>query len=815
MHQRTHSIWDWAGICAEQVIQDARYALRTLRRTPTLTAAVIVTLAIAIGMNTAIFSVFNAVVLRPIGYPSPERLVWIATTGSDAEPGMVTGPDFVDWREQATSFDRMVAYGNADVTVVTARGAARARAAMVTHDFWNIAGAMPAAGRLPLAGERGVMLLSHTFARELFGADADVIGRTVTLDGRQAAIVGVLPQRFRFELPGSVSPGFRPKDVDVYRPMVVSPGGRRQVELLNVVGRLKAGATLPVARAEIEAIRTRTAHALPNPLEDHRTLRVVPLHEQLLGGASRALLVLLGAVGFVLLIACSNVAHLLLARGSVRQREIAVRMSVGAGRMRLVRQLLVENLTLAAIGSAAGLGLAAASLALLLRIDAHAVPRLAQTTIDARVLVVVVATTLLTALAFGLAPMIAVWKMDACDVVSGGKGTMLPATGTRGRWVLVAGEIALALMLLIAAGLMLKSAARLYAYPAGFDPDRVLAAKIEFTGAQYSQPQRQLAFVDALLDRLRAVPGVTAATISTHGYMLSPALDVEGEPASPPEELARKAPIVINATSAALKQVMGFRVVQGRWFKDGEAAAVLNEGLAHRDLPGRDPIGRRIRISENGPLLQIVGVVANMQYSQLDAPASPEVYVPYARLTDGLFGVTALIKTTNDPLAIAPSLRNAVSEIDRTQVPDDVMTLERALAESIAPRRLNLSLLATFAAAAVVMALIGSYGVMAYSVTQRVQEIAIRIALGAQPTDVVSLVMRQGLRAAVAGIVFGLIGAFALTRFMENLLYEVRPTDPLTFGVLTTALAMTGLAACGIPALRAARVDPAITLRAE
>ena len=799
----------------EEMFQDGRYAVRTIRLNPGFASVVILTLAVAIGLNAATFSVFNTVVLRPLTYPNADRLIWLSTVGTDDESGIVTGPDFADWRGQATSFDGMVAYGSVDYTMATVKGAARVRAAMVTQDFWDISGARPEAGRLPRPEEHEAVLLAHGFAQRWFGGDQDVIGRTVTLDGRQVAIVGVLPADFRFHLPGSPWVGFRPRDVDIYQPMLVSSARGGPVQLLNVVGRLKPGETLEGARAQIAAIRTRAAEANPLPMNDERRLRAVPLHDELIGGAGPALGVLVGAVGCVLLIACANAANLLVARAAARHKEIAVRMSVGAGRARLFRQLLVESLALVVLGSAGGLLLAGEGVAVMLRIDPHAIPRLAETTIDSRVIAGVLAASVLTTIIFGLVSALTLWKVDPHDVLNTGRSVSAPAlTSVRMRKILVAGEIALALVLLIATGLMLKSAWRMYAYPVGFEPERILTAKVEFSGPQYAAPSRQVAFADALLGRLRSEPGVEAASISTHGYSLTPALAVEGEPEPPAEEVARRAPIMINFTSAALKQVMGFRLVRGRWFTDGEPAAVLNETLARREFSARDPIGRRIQVSENGPLLTIVGVAADVKYSKLDAPAEPEVYVPYER-TDGIYGFTALILTRNDPLTLAPGVRRAVADIDFTQVPDEVMAMEQALGESIAPRRLNLALLGTFSAAALLLALIGVYGVMAFSVTERAHEISVRMALGARRTDVVRMVVRQGMGVTLGGTIAGLVAALTLTRFMESLLYEVEPTDASTFAVITALLAATALLACCVPALKAALIDPMTTLRSE
>ena len=659
------------------------------------------------------------------------------------------------------------------------------------------------------------MLLSQAFAAQWFAGRSDIVGSTVALNGRQATVVGILPAHFRFQLPGFSWAGFRPADIDVYQPMGLSSERSGQIALVNVVGRLKADATLEGARAELEVIRARIAQAHPNPFDDHQPLRLVPLHEQLIGRARWALMVLLGAVGFVLLIACANVANLLLARASVRRKEIAVRMSMGAGRSRVLGQLLVESLVLAVLGSAAGLLLARLGVTAILQIAPHVIPRLAETTIDGRVLAAVLGTCVLIAMAFGLAPAFALWRTAPHDALKSGNRTSSPSgAGERTRKLLVAGEVALALTLLIGAGLMLKSAWRMHDYPPGFEPGRVLTAKIAFAGRQYAEPHRSIAMVEALLERLESEPAVDAASISTHGYMLSPGLDIEGEPVPRPEEIGSMPPIMVNATTAALRPIMGFRMLRGRWFTDGEAAAVLNESLARREFGERDPIGRRIRVDDDGPLLTIVGVAADVKYSRLDQPAEPEVYMPYQH-TGGLFGITALISTTGDPVALAPSLRGAVAAIDATQVPADVMTLERWLSESIAPRRLNMFLLSAFAGSALLLAIVGIYGVMAYSVAQRVHEIGVRLALGARRIDVARMIVRQGAAVTTIGIVTGVAGAFMLTRLMESLLYRVQPTDPWTFSVVTAALAATALVACALPALKAALVDPSITLRDE
>ena len=802
----------------DQLLQDARYALRTLRDNSWSSAVVVLTLALGISLNTAVFSVFNAVVLRPVAYPHPERLLWLSTIHQEGETGIVLGPDFVDWREQAASFERMAAFGLWDATVNGAIGPVRARLAIVTEDFWDVTGARPAIGRLPTVGERNVVVLSHAIAQRWFAADGVAIGKTVTLEGQLATVVGVMSDDFRFHLPAPPWPGFRRSSVDIYQPMFISPVREGMIGMFNVVGRLKPGVTVAQARGELEVIHARIAEEHPNPFlfEGQRTLRVVPLHDQLVGGVRVTLWVMLAAVGFVLLIACANAANLLLARASTRHNEIAIRVSLGAGRLRVLRQCLVESLALALLGSASGLLLARLAVAIITRVGPDSVPRLGEATIGGSVVAVAIGLGVVTALVFGTAPALALWRVNPTRALqAGANSASRHVTGIQAHTVILGAQIALALVLLIGAGLMLKSAWRLTAHPPGFEPAQILTSKIEFTDPAYREaPARKFAAIDALLDGLRTQPGVDAASISTHGMALTQRLGVEGAPEPSADELARLEPIVVNSTTAALTRVLGLRVTRGRWIADNEREVVLNERLARRDFPGQDPIGRRIRLDEEGPFLTIVGVAADVRYSQLDAVPPPEVYIPYTQRED-MFGAVALVRTTSDPLAMAPAIRQIMDRIDKTVVPDEVMTLQQRLAETIAPRRWNLLMLGTFAASALALALIGIYGLMTYSVAQRRQEIGVRRALGAQRAEVVRMVVRQGMSIALAGIGVGVVSSVALTHLMSSLLYEVEPTDPLTFAVVTAAFATVALVACCVPALKAADVDPALALRHE
>jgi putative ABC transport system permease protein len=825
----------WIPVWFEQLVQDARDAVRTLRRNPGFATVVVLTLALAIGMNTAVFSVFNGVLLRPIPYPDSNRLVWLSLHG-DTPFNAMPITEFAAWREQATSFELMVAYENTqDHTLQTPDGGTQVRNAWVSHDFWALTGARPALGRLPEPGEDDVLILSHGFFERWFESDPAVLGRVVTMPGgRQLTIVGVLARDFRLQLPQeALGPALELRSVDVYRPYGGGtargqPRGTGVLVPVRVVAKLAPNATIEQARTELETIRSRLAQASPVPFLDEATLRAVPLQEQLVGRARPALWLLLAAVALVLLIACANVANLLLARASARQRELAVRVSVGAGRARVMRQFLAESLVLALLGGAAGLLLASWSLdAIVSLMPAEAMPRLADVTIDGRVLAFVLGASLLTAFLFGLAPALILQRVNPQDVLKQSAArTSATSRGLRGRRGLVAIQLALAVVLLSGAGLMVKSFWRMHTHPPGFDPERVLTMKVTFTAPDYVPGERRHAYVDELLGRVHGVPGVEAAAITATGGA-SPLVHVAREGAPPPAPDRESSPLThVYAASAAYARAIGLRLVSGRWFTDAEPApgVVISESVARRYLGGvDDAIGRRIQICYAAapgapcPVLvaPILGVVGDLKYARLDAGPNPEIYVPYRHYPRGFFQFTAVVRTAADPLASAAEIRKQITDIDRTLPIVDVMTLERALADSIAPRRFNLLLLSAFAAAALLLALIGIYGVTAYVVAQRTPEIGVRMALGARRIQIVRMVAGDGMRPAAAGILIGLAGALALTRFLETLLYDVQPTDPQTFAVVAALLGATVLIACCGPAIKAALVDPIIALRSE
>lgn len=817
----TRAVWIPAWV--SEFAQDLRYGLRLVYREPAFSIVVMLTLALGIGMNSAVFSLANAALLRPLSYPAPERLVWFGMrdafgVGTEA----VLSTDFAAWREQATSFDLMVAYDpGASYSLVARDTASQTRGMWVTHDFWALSGARVALGRLPNVGEQGVVVLSDAYFAERFQRDPVIVGTAVMLDGQPVTILGVLPVDFRFELPAQaiIGDARQSHDIDLYRAMVLAPQERGRGQILYAVGRLRPEVSIERARTELEAIRARIVQANPLPFLDRHVLSVAPLHDRVIREARRLLGILMAAVGFVLLIACTNIASLLLARSSARQKDAAIRVSLGATRGRLLRQSLVEGTVLAFAGGAGGLLLAHWGLAAIVRLTPHAVPRLAESRIDGWVIAFSCMASLTTACLFSLAPAVAQWRANLLAALrSGGQSASSPSDHVRTRRVLVATELALAVVLLTGAGLMIKSFWRMHEHPPGFEPERILSFTVPLSGPRYRDVGERRRFADEVVSRMQSVH-VDAFGLSTGNDQIM-LVRKEGAPAPRPDQPRPGASL--NATSSGYAKAMGLRLLRGRWITDDEPEPVfvISERLARRDFGGEDPVGQRIQLpipqqpGDKPSFATIVGVVSDVKYARLDARPGAEAYIPY-RHHPWLFRFTVLVRTAGDPRSAVPGFRRMLADIDPTQPMFDVTTLEQALAESITPRRFNLILLGTFAAAAVLLAMIGIYGVIAYIVTLRTHEIGVRMALGAERRTVVRMVLQQGLGMTLAGLSMGLVAAFGLTRFMTSLLYDVEPTDPATFTLVAAVLTIAALAACGAPALEAARVDPLVSLRHE
>ena len=812
----TRAVWTWAWL--EQTVQDGRYAVRVLRRQPGFSLAVILTLALGIGMNAVVFSVTSAALLRPLSYPDSERLVWIGMRdafGPGTEAAFST--DFAVWREQASSFELMTAYDPTSTQALVARGSAtQTRMSWVTHDFWRLSGARLSLGRLPNPDERGVVVLSHAFFAERFQADPAAIDSVVMLNGQPTTIVGVLQDDFVFELPREPFDGARPPQrLDGYRAMVLALQDRGRGQILHVVGKLKAGVPLARAHTELQTIHARIAEQTPAPPIDRYPLRTTPLRERLTVESRRTLGILLAAVGSVLLIVCTNIAGLLLARSSVRQKETAIRSSLGAGRGRLLRQTITESMVLALVGSAAGLFLANWALGLLIRFTPDAISRLGQSRIDGLVVAYSLLISLFTAGLFSIAPALSQWRPEVLWLRV--RSVTARPVQLRSRRLLVATQLALAAVLLTGAGLLLKSYLRMHAYPEGFRPDRILTFTVPLSGPRYREIEQRRQFADEILVRM-ASANFEAFGLNT-GSDLITIVQKEGAPRRRPDQ-PRPEGASLNATSAGYAATMGLRVLSGRWITDREPrpVVVINDSLRRRDFAGEEPIGQAVVIAgaRGAPdsLATIVGVVSDVKYSKLDDNPGAELYIPY-RHHPLLIRFTVLARAAGDPASNLPAVRKIMTDIDATQPMFNLTTIEQVLADSITPRRFNLLLFGAFAAAAVMLALIGIYGVVAYFVAQRTQEIGLRLALGAERRTVIGLVIRQGLAMTIGGLTAGVGAAMALSQVMDSLLYEVEPTDPVTFASVAVALAIAALIACAWPAMKAARMDPLAALRLE
>ncbi len=810
VQEDTREVWNIVWL--DQLLQDLRYGLRVLRRSPQFSAIVVLTLALGIGVNTAVFSVVNTVMIRPLPYPDADRLVAYAEGGSKSKavkPG-VAGADFAEWRANAKDFDGMAGYFYSNGILASANDAGQVRLASVAGDFWSITGAKPALGTLfGPDTPPGSIVLSHECFERRFAGNSSIAGKSVTLDGRPVTVAGVLAPDFEFLFPQD-RPDVESGGVDAY----VSSGpllrSSSQSLRVFVAARLKPRVTIGSALSELQAVEARILQTYPDRwFAGVERMRLVPLRERLVGSVRRALIVLQVAGMFVLLIACVNVANLLLARASVRQREIAIRSAIGAGAARVISQFLIEGMVLALLGGAAGLALARFAVSIMASLDAEAVPRLAETRVDPGVLAFTLAISVVSGLIFSLGPAISLYRTNLQNALKDSAGdASLGWRGLRIRRALVAVELALAIVLLTGAGLMIKSFWRMYANPPGFSPENTLLLKVSLTGPEYADKPRQVSYLNELSRRIASVPGVEAAGISKTDLLLVQSKD---DTRPPIVDSFRE-----NLVSPGYFRAIGMRLVKGRWITEADPpdATVINETMAGRAFGAADAIGQSI--DRLGRQIRVVGVAANLRYSKLDADPGPEIFRAYPQnLGPGRVTVTLALRVAGDPLGIAPSTRRLISNIDPTQPIYSIETLQRVLSRSIAPRRFNLYLLGTFAAASLLMAVVGIYGAIAYSVAQRTREIGVRMALGAQRGEVVLMVVRQGMVIALSGIAAGVAAALGLTRFMASLLYGVRPDDVSTFALVALVLAITALLASWVPALKAAVVDPLIALRYE
>ena len=813
--------------------QDLKYAFRVLLKNPLVTAVALLTLALGIGANTAIFSVLNAVVLRPLPYADPDRLVvvWETIAGNDrrsAAPG-----NFTDWRAQNKTFSDLAAtfYGNFNLT--GDGPPERINGATVTSNLMSTLGVSARLGRTfqPEDDEhqdQRLAILSDDLWQRRFGGARDIAGKTISIDESSYIVVGVMPPGFKYPVQSELWVLGRDRSAVSMSLISQFPKNdwshERDAHFISAVGRLKPGITLSQAQSDIAGIAQRLEHDFPATNAGLGS-SVIPLHTQIVGNVKTLLSILLGAVAFVLLIACTNVASLLLARASQRDRELAIRRAVGASRFRLVRQLLTESVVLSFLGGLAGLGLSVWAVSLFIKLSPGDIPRLEEASVDLRLLGFTLMVSMLTGIAFGLWP--------ALHATGGSLNQSLKDTGSkasegkrrrRSRNVLIVSELALAQVLLIGAGLLIVSYYRASRIDPGFNADHVLSAKIAPSAKKYPDPKSRVSFYSQVIEQLQTLPGVSSVgmvmNLPLSGASMNRGFKVEGRPEPKPDENVAMDYQVVNSDYFATLEIP---IVRGRGLteQDNETAPrviVINEAMAHAFWPNEDPVGKRMAIGESSKDTSwrtIVGVVGSVRHASLTEEPVPCAFIDYRQDLESWSRMAFVMKTSTEPSSLTSTVRSSLVAIDPQQPVYAIEPLEKLIEGSVAPRKFVMSLIGSLAFVALALALVGIYSVISFSVSERTREIGIRMALGAKRRDVLRMILSQGMRVSAVGIVMGLAIALGLTRLLRTLLFEVSATDPITFGLVAMTMSLIALMACYLPARRATRVDPLVALRDE
>ncbi|HEY2431837.1 MAG TPA: ABC transporter permease [Vicinamibacterales bacterium] len=800
--------------------RDIHYALRRLIKAPGFALVAVTTLALGIGANSAIFSVVNGVLLRPLPYPESDRLVGVYHV-YNGHRAVMSGPNFIDVTRRATTFENAAAISTGRAILTGQGEPARLPIAEVSASLFNVMRVAPEIGRAFAAGENtpgatNIVILSHDLWRQRFGGDAGVLGTRIVLDGVSKQIIGVMPAGFSY-----------PEGRAAWLPIEYDEGfvsRQRSSWFLDVVARLKPGVTPQQSAAEVEAIGRRLARDYPND-DSEIGMSTYPLLDATVGNVRRAVLILLGAVGFVLLIACTNVANLLLARASARGSEMAVRTALGANRPQLVRQLLTESVVLSLVGAGGGLLLAVWGVDLLVRLKPQGIPRLDGVRIDGAVVLFTVGIAVVTGILFGLVPAFSATTRLSDTIKASGRGGAGLRAGQRVRSLLVVAELALAVMLLAGAGLLMRSFMKLQAVDPGFSLAPALTFDLTLPDARYREDARRVAFFDALMPRLHALPGVMAASAVTglplSGSNFDISFEVRGRPPLPP---AQQPSMQIRVATSGYFQALGIPLRRGRVFTERDTAAtppvvLITESAARRFFPGEDPLGHTIRIGwGRGPGRpraggEVVGIVGDVKEGGLDAADMPQLYLPFGQWPGG--SMTVVLETSVPPLSLAEAVRREVYALDGNLPVSNVSTLGAVVAKSISQQRFYVLLLTIFASVALALAAVGIFSVLSYAVSQRTREIGIRMALGAPGRSVLTLIVHQAAILIACGVATGLALGLMLSQTLAKMLFDVTPTDPVTFATVAAVLAAVALLASYLPARRATRVDPIVALRAE
>ena len=800
----------------DSIIKDIRYGVRGLLKRPGFTAIALVALALGIGANTAIFSLVNAVVIRPLPFPDPDRLVWVyGNIRNGGSRASVSPPDFLDYRSQNKTFEQFAASGTQPLAVnLTGSGEPeRLFASAVTGNYFDTFGITPAIGRTftidnEKPGSDQVTVLSHAFWQKRFGGDTDIVGKTITLDSKSYQILGVMPAGVSF-----------PQSAELWIPMSFDgdPDMKvRKAHFLRPIGRLKPGVTLTQAQADTDMIAGRLEQQFPES-NTGWNLRLLSLREQLVGGTRTMLFVLFGAVGFVLLIACANVANLLLVRAAARQKEIALRTALGASRLRIIRQMLTESLLLSILGGALGALLAVWGVQLLVTLSADSLPPTVNVTIDPNVLAFTFVISILTGLLFGLAPAFRTAKVNLIDSLKDGARGAEGTLRNRTRSLLVVFESAIAVVLLIGAGLLVRSLIALQRVDPGFDSNNVLTLRIDLPRQKYAGEGKPAKFFEELETRISSIPGVQTVGLITElpmsGQLNDLPFTVEGRP---PVTVDQAFDADFRLVNQHYFNALHIPLLRGRNFteqevREGKPVTLVSQQLVDTVFPNEDPMGKRLISAIGGTAFEIIGVVVDIRHRSLQRPPFAAMYFP----TLNSNRMNLVVRTQNDPLSIVGAVRQQVQALDRDQPISAVKRMSDWVDSSVSSQRYSTTLLAAFAVLAMILAATGIYGVMSYTAAQRTHEIGVRMALGARRFDVLKLVVRQGMLLTLVGVILGLTGAFALTRVMQSLLFGVTAKDPFTFAVVAALLSAVAFIACLVPALRATRVDPLIALRYE